>query len=106
LASPCAEVLTIQYPLDVNNEKARNEYKNKLLTDNPEPLFANCYKNGNIGNIIFHTDHCLAWRSDILTRYPSVKGAGVLAIGGNSGVSCQPLQANVNLYELISTSTN
>jgi hypothetical protein len=33
-----------------------------------DTFFADYYKNGNLNNLIFHTDHPLAWRSAILTQ--------------------------------------
>ena len=44
--SICAEVITIQYPLEVKNEKAQKKYKNKLFMENQETLFADCHKMG------------------------------------------------------------
>ena len=43
------------------------------VMESQETLFADYYKNGNISNLIFHTDHPLAWYSAILPHYPSVK---------------------------------
>jgi hypothetical protein len=48
MASPCADVITVQYPLDIKNNTAWNKYKNKLLKESPETLFAQCHKEGNI----------------------------------------------------------
>jgi hypothetical protein len=72
-SSRCSVVITILYPLDIKNDKGRKEYKNKVLMENPETLFVDYYKNGNISNLIFHTDHPLAWCS------------AILSMGGNSG---------------------
>ena len=82
--SRCSEVIKIQYPVHVKNDKARKDYKMKLLMENQETLFADYYKNGNISNLIFHTNHPLAWHSAILAHYPLLRG-GVLTRGGNSG---------------------
>ena len=71
----CSEVISIQYLLDIKNKKARKEYKKKCLMDNPETLFADCYKTGKVSNLIH-------WHSAILTHYPAIKE--VLAMGGNS----------------------
>ena len=72
-ASCCSEVIKIQYPVYVKNDKARKDYKMKLLMENQETLFADYYQNGNISNLIFHTNHPLAWHSAILAHYPFVK---------------------------------
>jgi hypothetical protein len=75
-ASCCSVVITIQYPLYVKNDKARNDHKNQKRKKNQETLenqetfFADYYKNGNISNLIFHTNHPLAWHSAILAHYP------------------------------------
>lgn len=83
-ASRCSDVIKIQYPVYVKNDKARKDPKMKLLVENQETLFADYFKNGNISNLTFHTNHPLAWHSAILTHYPSVKGGGggVLMRGG------------------------
>jgi hypothetical protein len=49
------------------------EYKNKLLKDNPETLFAD-----------FYIDHPLAWHSAIRAHFPYVKREG---IGNNLSMS-------------------
>jgi hypothetical protein len=57
----------------VKNDTTRKEHKMKLLMENQEIPFADYYRNGNISNLIFHTDHPLAWHSAILPHYPPVK---------------------------------
>ena len=74
--SHCSEVIKIQYPVHVKNDKERKDYKMKLLMENQETLFADYYNNGNISNLIFHTNHPLAWHIAILAHYPSVKRGG------------------------------
>ncbi|KAM9415602.1 uncharacterized protein ACWYII_024383 [Salvelinus alpinus] len=99
-ASRCSEVIKIHYPVSVKNDKARKDHKMKLLMENQETLFADYYKNGNISNLIFHTNHPLAWHSAILAHYPSVKRGGV-----NEGWKLRILDnedeesANINLYK-------
>ena len=61
MAHPCADVITVEYPLDIKNNTAHNKYKKKLLADNPETQFVDWYKEGNVSNLIFHTDHPLPW---------------------------------------------
>ena len=57
-------------------------------------------KNGNISNLIFHTNHPLAWHSAILAHYNFVKRGGV-----NEGWKLSILDnedsesANINLYK-------
>ena len=72
-SSLCAEVTTVQHPLDMKSDKARKEYKEKLLL---------CYKNGNVSNLISNTDHPWAWHTVITAHYPSFKR--VLVEGGKS----------------------
>jgi hypothetical protein len=50
--------------------------------DNPETLFADCYKNGNVSNLISNTDHPWAWHTVITAHYPFFKR--VLVEGGKS----------------------
>ena len=76
-ASRCSEVIKIQYPVYVKNDKTQKEHKMKLLMENPETRFADYYIIGNISNLIFHTDHPLTWHSAILAHYPAVKMGGV-----------------------------
>ena len=45
--------------------------------ENQETLFADNYKNGNISNLIFHTNHPLAGHRAKLPHYPFVKRGGV-----------------------------
>ena len=63
----------LDYSMDINNYAARNRCKEKLLKDNPETIFADCYKEGNVSNLIFHTDHPLAWHSATRAHYPYVE---------------------------------
>ena len=49
-----------------------------LLKDDPEKLFADCYKEGNVSNLIFHKDHPLEWHSAIRAHYPYVKREGIV----------------------------
>jgi hypothetical protein len=48
--APCAMVytwatfITVQYRLDIKKNTIRNKYKTKLFKDNPETIFADCYK--------------------------------------------------------------
>ena len=39
-ASCCSEVIKIQYPVYVKNDKARKDHKMKLIMENQETLFA------------------------------------------------------------------
>ena len=98
--SRCSEAIKIQYPLHVKNEKSRKDYKMKLLMENQETLFADYYKNGNISNLIFHTNHPRAWHSAILAHYPSVTRAGITEgwklriLDNEDSESC-----NINIYK-------
>lgn len=55
--APCSMTSLCTVPLGYKNDKAQKEHKEKLLIDNPETLFADCYKNGNVSNLVFHTDY-------------------------------------------------
>ena len=41
--SRCSEVIKIQYPVYVKNDKARKDHKMKLLMENQEILFEDYY---------------------------------------------------------------
>lgn len=68
---------TIQYPSEVKSDTARKTYKQKLLTNNPETLFADLFKTGEVCNLIFFSDHPSAWHKAIINHYPSVKKEGI-----------------------------
>ncbi|KAL1272978.1 hypothetical protein QQF64_028840 [Cirrhinus molitorella] len=67
----------IQYPSEIKTESAKKNYKQKLLSNNPETLFADLFKTGEICNLIFFSDHPSAWHKAIIKHYPSVKKEGV-----------------------------
>ncbi len=68
---------TIQYPSEIKTDSARKNYKQKLLSNNPETLFADLFKTGEICNLIFFSDHPSAWHKAITKHYPSVKKEGI-----------------------------
>lgn len=68
---------TIQYPSEIKSDSARKNYKQKLLSNNPETLFADLFKTGEICNLIFFSDHPSAWHKAIIKHYPSVKKEGI-----------------------------
>jgi hypothetical protein len=59
--------------LDIKNEK---DYKEKLLMDNPETLFADCYKNRKESNLIFYTDHPWALHTAIRAQHSTLLQEG------------------------------
>ncbi|KAL1274398.1 hypothetical protein QQF64_027212 [Cirrhinus molitorella] len=73
----CTDCVPIQYPSDVTTDSARKIYKQKLLKDNPETLFADLFKTGELCNLIFFTDHRNIWHKAIINHYPSVKKEGI-----------------------------
>ncbi len=78
MSSPlCTDCVAIQYPSDITTESARKNYKQKLLKDNPEILFADSFKTGEFCNLIFFTDHPNVWHKAIINHYPSVKKEGI-----------------------------
>ncbi|XP_067310538.1 mediator of RNA polymerase II transcription subunit 15-like [Pseudorasbora parva] len=82
LPSPHCDVQTsaplpIQYPSEVTTDSARKSFKQKLLTNSPETLFADRFKTGEICNLIFFSDHPSAWHKAIISHYPSVKKEGI-----------------------------
>lgn len=78
MSSPlCTDCVSIQYPSDVTTDSARKNYKQKLLKDNPETLFADSFKTGDFCNLIFFTDHPNVWHKAIINHYPSVKKEGI-----------------------------
>jgi len=68
---------TIQYPSEVKSDTARKIFKQKLLSNNPETLFADLFKTGEVCNLIFFSDHPRAWHKAIIQHYPSVKKEGI-----------------------------
>jgi len=78
MSSPlCTDCVAIQYPSDVTTDSARKNYKQKLLKDNPEILFADSFKTGGFCNLIFFTDHPNVWHEAIINHFPSVKKEGI-----------------------------
>ncbi len=78
MSSPlCTDCVAIQYPSDVTTDSARKNYKQKLLKDNPEILFADSFKTGGFCNLIFFTDHPNIWHEAIINHFPSVKKEGI-----------------------------
>ncbi len=78
ISSPlCTDCVAIQYPSDVTTDSARKNYKQKLLKDNHEILFADSFKTGGFCNLIFFTDHPNVWHKAIINHYPSVKKEGI-----------------------------
>ena len=73
---PCTEAIKIQYPTRATNEPACKKFKEELIKSNPETLYAECPKNGNANNFIFHTDNPKAWHTAIRAHYPSAKKEG------------------------------
>ncbi len=72
-----SSLTTIQYPSEIKTDSARKTYKQKLLSNNPETLFADLFKTGEICNLIFFSDHPSAWHKAIIKHYPSVKKEGI-----------------------------
>ncbi len=68
---------TIQYPSEIKTDSARKNYKQKLLSNHPETLFADLFKTGEICNLILFSDHPSAWHKAIIKHYPSVKREGI-----------------------------
>lgn len=67
----------IQYPSDIKTDSARKTYKQKLLKENPETLFSDQFKTGEVCNLIFFTDHPSVCHKAIIIHYPSVKKEGI-----------------------------
>ena len=65
------EAIEIEYPPELNKKK-RKEYKDKVLRERPETLFADL-RSGNISNLIFFTDQPQAWLTAISAHYPDVQ---------------------------------
>ncbi|KAM9473035.1 uncharacterized protein ACWYII_008123 [Salvelinus alpinus] len=68
---------SILYPKEAKNDTMRKAFKQKLLKERPETLFADLYKNGDVSNLIFLTDQPNAWRSAVCSHYPSIKKEGI-----------------------------
>lgn len=67
----------ILYPAEIKSATQRKLFKQKLLQENPESLFADLYKNGDVSNLIFFTKSPCAWHHTIAGHYPSVKKEGI-----------------------------
>ncbi len=72
-----SSLTTIQYPSEIKTDSARKNYKQKLISNNPETLFADLFKTGEICNLISFSDHPSAWHKAIIKHYPSVKKEGI-----------------------------
>ncbi|XP_071186896.1 uncharacterized protein [Salvelinus alpinus] len=68
---------SILYPKKAKNDTMRKTFKQKLLEERPETLFADLYKNGDVSNLIFLTDQPNAWRSAVCSHYPCIKKEGI-----------------------------
>ncbi|ROJ48422.1 hypothetical protein DPX16_23470 [Anabarilius grahami] len=72
-----SDCVPTHYPSEIKTDSARKNYKQKLLTNSPETLFADLFKTGEICNLIFFSDHPSAWHKAIINHYPSVKKEGI-----------------------------
>ncbi len=68
---------SILYPPEARRDTSRKQYKQKILKDRPEDLFADHYKSGDGSNLIFLTQRPSAWHSTICSHYQSVKRDGI-----------------------------
>jgi len=50
------ESIPVTYPSKATNEILKKKHKEKLLKDNPETLYSDLYRNGEVSNIIFYTE--------------------------------------------------
>lgn len=71
------ESIPITYPSKATNEILKKKHKDKLLKDSPETLYSDLYRNGEVSNIIFHTEDPEAWHSAIRHHYPTVIRKGI-----------------------------
>ncbi|KAI7794676.1 hypothetical protein IRJ41_020546, partial [Triplophysa rosa] len=72
-----SDCVPVHYPSDITTEAARKTYKQKLLKENPETLFSDLFKTGEVCNLIFFTDHPSVCHKAIIKHYPSVKKEGI-----------------------------
>lgn len=75
--STLANYHPIHYPSELKNEPQRREFKQKLLEEKPETLFADLYKNGEVSNLIFYSAHPDTWHSAIILHHPSAERKGI-----------------------------
>ncbi len=68
---------SIVYPPEARSDTSRKQYKQKILRDRAEELFADHYKSGDVSNLIFLTQRPSAWHSTICSHYRSVKREGI-----------------------------
>lgn len=71
------ESVPITYPSKATNEILKKKHKDQLLKDSPETLYSDLYRNGEVSNIIFHTEDPEAWHSAIRHHYPTVIRKGI-----------------------------
>ncbi|KAI4786467.1 hypothetical protein KUCAC02_037099 [Chaenocephalus aceratus] len=70
-ATASTEAIRIEYPPELNGND-RKAYKDNLLRESPETLFADLFTSGEVSNLIFFTDNQSAWVTAIRAHYPYV----------------------------------
>lgn len=95
------EPIQILYPSKATNEQLKKKYKESLLRERPETLFADHFKNGGISNLIFYSHNPEAWHSAIRLHYPTVIRKGIsngwkLQVLENEHSECT---TTINLYK-------
>lgn len=94
------EAILLIYPKDVSNETARQVYRNKKLTENPDTLFADLHKDGSISNLIFYTNNPHTWHKAIISQFPNAERKGIcggfqLKVKNEEDITT----INVNIYK-------
>ncbi len=90
---------TIQYPSEIKTDSARKNYKQKLLSKNPETLFADLFKTGEICNLIFFSDHPSAWHKAITKiREPKDPDSTVITVNIYKNGTIM-VQGNLKLFQ-------
>lgn len=94
------EPIQILYPSKATNDQLKKKYKEGLLRERPETLFADHFKNGGISNLIFHSTHPEAWHTAIRLHYTNVIRKGIsngwkLQVPESEHAEC----TTINLYK-------
>lgn len=71
-----SDLINIHYPLEIKNDTERSTFKLELLKGQPETLFADLFKNGEISNLIFYTERPEIWHRAIVNLHPSGERKG------------------------------
>ena len=67
-----SDIIKIYDPPDIRNDTGRSTFKQELLKGQPETVFTDVFKSGEICNFILYTDRPETWHRAIIDPHPSV----------------------------------